>query len=57
MLLERKVGAALRRVRRRRAPLSGGRYLRFFRPARPGLYRVTVRVAGASARQYVRVLR
>ena len=56
VLLERKVGAAYRRVRRRRAVLSGGRYLRFFRPARRGLYRVTVRVGGVSARQYVRVL-
>ena len=57
VLLERKVGGRYRRVRRRRALVSGGRYLRFFRPARPGLYRVTVRVPGASARQYVRVLR
>jgi hypothetical protein len=56
VLLERKVGARYVRVRRRRAVLGGGRYLRFFRPARPGLYRVTVSVGGVSARQYVRVL-
>jgi hypothetical protein len=46
-----------RRVRKRRVPVQDGRYLRFFRPARAGLYRVTVRVHGARARQYVRVLR
>ena len=57
VLLERRVGAGYRRVRKRRALLSGGRYLRFFRPSRAGLYRVTVRVGGTSARQYVRVLR
>jgi hypothetical protein len=57
VLLERKVRGRYRRVRKRRAVLSDGRYLRFFRPTRPGLYRVTVRVPGASARQYVRVLR
>ena len=57
VLLERKVGATYRRVRRRRAVLSAGRFLRFFRPPRAGLYRVTVRVGGVSARQYVRVLR
>jgi hypothetical protein len=56
VLLERKVGARYVQVRRRRAVLGGGRYLRFFRPARPGLYRVTVSVGGVSARQYVRVL-
>jgi hypothetical protein len=57
VLLERKVRGRYRRVRRRRAALHNGRYLRFFRPTRPGLYRVTVRLPGASARQYVRVLR
>ena len=57
VLLERRVGRRYVRVRRRRAALTGGRYLRFFRPTRAGLYRVTVRVGGVSARQYVRVLR
>ncbi|HKH16363.1 MAG TPA: N-acetylmuramoyl-L-alanine amidase [Solirubrobacteraceae bacterium] len=57
VLVERKVGAGYRRVRRRRTLLRAGRYVRFFRLARAGLYRVTVRVPGASARQYVRVLR
>jgi hypothetical protein len=56
VLLERKVGARYGRVRSRRAVLSAGRYLRFFRPTRAGLYRVTVRVDGVSARQYVRVV-
>jgi hypothetical protein len=57
MLLERRVRGRYRRVRRRRAVLNDGRFLRLFRPTRPGLYRVTVRVAGASARKHVRVLR
>ena len=56
VLLERKVLGRYRSVRTRRVPLVGGRYLRFLRPTRAGLYRVTVRVGGASARQYVRVL-
>ncbi len=46
-----------RRVRRRRVRLRGGRYLRFFRIGRPGLYRVTVRVPGATAQRFVRVTR
>jgi N-acetylmuramoyl-L-alanine amidase len=54
--LDRKVRGRYRRVRKRRVRLRGGRYLRFFRPRLPGLYRVTVRVPGARARQYVRVL-
>jgi hypothetical protein len=37
--------------------LRDGRFLRFFRPTRRGLYRVTVRVPGAQARQYLRVVR
>jgi hypothetical protein len=57
VLLDRKVRGRYRRVRRRRVALTGGRYLRVFRPGRAGLYRVTVRVPGASVRQYVRVLR
>jgi hypothetical protein len=57
VLLERRVGRGYRRVRKRRVRLRDGRYLRFFRPARRGLYRVTVRVPGAWARQYVRVVR
>jgi len=57
VLLQRKVRGRYRRVRRRRAVLRDGRFLRYFRPTRPGLYRVTVRVAGASARRHVRVLR
>jgi hypothetical protein len=54
--LERSVRGRFRRVRRRRAPVVDGRYLRFFRPKRRGLYRVTASVPGASVRQYVRVL-
>jgi hypothetical protein len=54
--LHRKVLGRYRLVRRRRVLVRDGRYLRFFRPARPGLYRVTVRVPGARARQFVRVL-
>jgi len=57
VMLERKVGGRYRRVRKRRTVLRSGRFLRFFRPSRPGLYRVTVSVPGASTRQYVRVLR
>jgi hypothetical protein len=57
VLLERRVGRGYRRVRQRRVRLRDGRYLRFFRPARRGLYRVTVRVPGAWARQYLRVVR
>ena len=57
VLLERRVGRRYRRVRKRRVALVDGRYLRFFRPTRRGLYRVTVRVPGARARQYVRVVR
>jgi hypothetical protein len=57
VLLERRVGRRYRRVRKRRVALVDGRYLRFFRPTRRGLYRVTVRVTGARARQYVRVVR
>ena len=36
--------------------LRDGRYRRSFRPSRPGLYRVTVRLRGTRVRQYVRVL-
>ena len=50
VLLERKVRGRYRRVRSRRVALNNGRYLRFFKPTRRGLYRVTVRVPGASAR-------
>jgi hypothetical protein len=57
VLLDRKVGGRYRRVRKRRVALVGGRYLRFLRPTRAGLYRVTVQFGGGSARQYVRVLR
>jgi N-acetylmuramoyl-L-alanine amidase len=57
VMLERKVRGRYRRIRRRRTVLRGGRYLRFFRPYRPGLYRVTVSLPGASERRYVRVLR
>jgi N-acetylmuramoyl-L-alanine amidase len=57
ILLERNVRGRYRRVRRRRATVRGGRFLRSLRPTRAGLYRVTVRVPGASARQYVRVVR
>ena len=55
--LDRKVRGRYRRVRRRRVALRDGSYLHVLRPARSGLYRVTVRVGGARARQYVRVLR
>ena len=48
VLLERKVRGRYRRVRSRRVALNNGRYLRFFKPTRRGLYRVTVRVPGAS---------
>jgi len=57
VLLERRIGRRYRRVRKRRVALRDGRYLRFFRPTRRGLHRVTVRVPGARARQYVRVVR
>jgi hypothetical protein len=57
ILLERKVRGRYRRVRKRRVRVENGRFLRFFRPARRGLYRVTARVPGATQRQYVRVLR
>ena len=43
------------RVRRRRLPVRGNRFLRRIRPGRRGLYRVTVSVDGASTRQYLRV--
>jgi N-acetylmuramoyl-L-alanine amidase len=56
ILVHRKEGARYRRVRKRRVAQPGGRYLGFFRFGRPGLYRVTVKVGGARARQYVRVL-
>ena len=55
LVLERKVRGRYKRVRRRRLAVRGGRYLRTLRPSRPGLYRVTVRVDGVSARQYMRV--
>jgi hypothetical protein len=55
--LDRKVRGRYRRVRRLRVALLGGSYRHVFRPGRRGLYRVTVRVPGARARQYVRVLR
>jgi hypothetical protein len=55
LLLERKVRGRYRRVRRRRLPVRDARFLRRLRPSRPGLYRITVRVDGASTRQYVRV--
>ena len=55
LLLERRSRRGYKRVRRRRIPVRKGRYLRFLRPSRRGLYRVTVSVEGASARQYVRV--
>jgi hypothetical protein len=57
VLLERQVGRRYRPVRKRRVRLRDGRFLRFFRPTRRGLYRVTVRVPGAQARQYLRVVR
>ena len=55
LTLERKVGRRYRRVRRRRLPVRGNRFLRRLRPTRRGLYRVTVSVPGASQRQYLRV--
>ena len=55
LLLDRKVRGRYRRVRRHRVPLRATRYRRLLRPARRGLYRVTVRVDGATAREYVRV--
>ena len=55
LLLERKVRGRYRRVRRRRLPVRNSRFLRVLRPSRPGLYRVTVSVDGASVRQYLRV--
>jgi hypothetical protein len=55
LLLERKVAGRYRRVRRRRLPIRNARYLRALRPSRPGLYRITASVDGASIRQYVRV--
>ena len=55
LLLERKVRGRYKRVRRRRLPVRNSRFLRVLRPSRPGLYRVTVSVDGASVRQYLRV--
>ena len=55
LLLERKVAGRYRRVRRRRVPIRDARYLRALRPSRPGLYRITASMDGASTRQYVRV--
>jgi hypothetical protein len=55
ILLERKVGGRYRRVRRRAAAIRDRRFRRSLRFRRAGLYRVTVRVDGASTRQYVRV--
>jgi uncharacterized protein with LGFP repeats len=55
LLLERKVAGRYRRVRRRRVPIRSARYVRALRPSRPGLYRITASVDGASTRQYVRV--
>jgi hypothetical protein len=55
LLLERKVRGRYRRIRRRRLRIRDTRYLRFLRPRRRGLYRVTVRVDGASTRQYFRI--
>jgi hypothetical protein len=57
VLLERKTRGRYRRVRKRRAAVQNGRFVRYLRPGRAGLYRVTVRVPGGRARQYVRVLR
>ena len=57
IILERKVGRRYVRVNKRSASVAGGGFERTLRPARTGLYRVTVRVSGASARQYVRVRR
>jgi hypothetical protein len=53
--LERKVRGRYRTVRRRRVAVSDHRFLRFLRPSRPGLYRITVSVPGAKQRRYVRV--
>jgi hypothetical protein len=50
LLLERKVRGRYRRVRRRRLPVRNSRYRRALRPSRPGLYRITVSVDGASTR-------
>ena len=44
-----------RKVLERRVPIRNQRYLRTLRPSRPGLYRITANVDGASTRQYVRV--
>jgi hypothetical protein len=55
LLLERKVRGRYRRVRRRLVAVGDHRYLRFLRPSRPGLYRITVSVPGAKQRRYVRV--
>ena len=56
LLLERKVGRRYRQVRRRRLTVRDTRFSRSLRPSRRGLYRITVRVDGASTRQYVRVV-
>ena len=56
LLLERKVRGGYKRIRRRRLPVRNTRYLRYLRPTARGLYRVTVRVDGASTRQYFRIL-
>jgi uncharacterized protein with LGFP repeats len=55
LILERKIGARYRRIRRRRLPVRDTRFARTIRPSRRGLWRVTVSVDGASTRQYVRV--
>ena len=55
LTLDRKVRGRYKRVRRRRLPVRDSRFLRFLRPSRRGLYRVTVSVDGASTRQYLRV--
>ena len=55
LLLERKVRGRYRRVRRRRLRVRNTRFARLLRPSRPGLYRVTLSVDGASTRQYLRV--
>jgi len=56
LLLERKVRGSYRLIRRRRLPVRRTRFLRYLRPSVRGLYRVTVKVDGASKRQYFRVL-
>jgi hypothetical protein len=56
ILLERKRRGRYVQVRRRRVPLAATRYLRFLRPPRRGLYRVTVSVGGVTARDYLRVV-